>query len=171
MKFAQVLIAGWLCAGLLGCGAHDFSDLDAEMQRMRMQAPGEIDATPSIRTSPSFVYAAGGLRSPFQSRASVVAHQGVNRFGADPARRKAYLEGFDIEQFEMVGTLANAAGVFALLRGAGGVHRLMVGDYLGRNHGQVVAISEVQVEVIERVPDGAGAWLERSRVISLKEHV
>lgn len=171
MKFAQVLIAGWLCAGLLGCGAHDFSDLDAEMQRMRMQAPGEIDAAPSIRTSPSFVYAAGGLRSPFQSRVSVVAHQGVNRFGSDPARRKAYLEGFDIEQFEMVGTLANAAGVFALLRGAGGVHRLMVGDYLGRNHGQVVAISEVQVEVIERVPDGVGAWLERSRVISLKEHV
>lgn len=70
----------------------------------------------------------------------------------------------------MVGTLSNATGSFALLRGAGGVHRLKVGDYLGRNDGRIVAISGSQVDVVEIVPDGEGAWLERPRTIPLKEH-
>ena len=70
----------------------------------------------------------------------------------------------------MVGTISNAAGSFALLRGAGGVHRLKVGDYLGRNDGRIVAISASQVDVVEIVPDGQGTWLERPRTIPLKEH-
>jgi type IV pilus assembly protein PilP len=70
----------------------------------------------------------------------------------------------------MVGTLSNVTGSYALLRGAGGVHRLKVGDYLGRNDGRIVAISGSQVDVVEIVPDGQGAWLERPRTISLKEH-
>ena len=70
----------------------------------------------------------------------------------------------------MVGTLSNASGSFALLRGAGGIHRLQVGDYLGRNEGRVVTISESQIEVVEIVPDGAGAWLERPRTLALRKH-
>jgi type IV pilus assembly protein PilP len=50
------------------------------------------------------------------------------------------------------------------------VHRLKVGDYLGRNDGRIVAISATQVDVVEIVPDGQGAWLERPRTITLKEH-
>jgi type IV pilus assembly protein PilP len=70
----------------------------------------------------------------------------------------------------MVGTISNVAGSFALLRGAGGVYRLKVGDYLGRNDGRIVAISGSQVDVVEIVPDGEGAWLERPRTLPLKEH-
>ena len=69
----------------------------------------------------------------------------------------------------MVGTLSNETGTFALLRGAGGVHRVKVGDYLGRNDGRIVSITDSEVQVIEIVPDGEGAWLERPRSISLKE--
>jgi type IV pilus assembly protein PilP len=69
----------------------------------------------------------------------------------------------------MVGTIANDGGVFALVSGAGGVHRVQVGDYLGRNHGRIQTIDESNVEVIEIVPDGEGGWLERPRSILLKE--
>jgi type IV pilus assembly protein PilP len=95
---------------------------------------------------------------------------GAGDIRPDPDRAKQYLEGFGIEQFEMVGTLSNATGSFALLRGAGGVHRLKVGDYLGRNDGRIVAISGSQVDVVEIVPDGEGAWLQRPRIIPLKAH-
>ncbi|KPW20165.1 Pilus assembly protein, PilQ [Pseudomonas syringae pv. aceris] len=87
----------------------------------------------------------------------------------DEHRVKQFLEGFNIESFEMVGTIGNESGTFALLRGAGGVHRVKVGDYLGRNNGRVVSIGDAQVDVIEIVPDGEGAWLERPRTIALKE--
>ena len=87
----------------------------------------------------------------------------------DPTRVKQFLEGFNIDGFEMVGTLSNESGTFALLRGAGGVHRVKVGDYLGRNDGRITAITDSAVQVMEIVPDGEGAWLERPLSISLKE--
>ncbi|BBP68416.1 pilus assembly protein PilP [Pseudomonas sp. Seg1] len=159
---------------LSGCGGgDDFSDLDAYMNEVRLRSAGKIEPTPTFRSYPTFTYSAANLRSPFSRQVRVdLAGQrhGSRNVKPDPNRVKQYLEGFNIEQFEMVGTIANATGSFALLRGAGGVHRLKVGDYLGRNDGRIVAISATQVDVVEIVPDGEGAWLERPRTIPLKEH-
>ncbi|NUT73790.1 pilus assembly protein PilP [Pseudomonas sp. C1C7] len=161
-------------AVLAGCGGgDDFRDLDAYMNEMRLRAPGKIEPTPTFRSYPTFTYNAANLRSPFSRQVRVdLAGQkrGSRNVKPDPNRVKQYLEGFNIEQFEMVGTLSNASGSFALLRGAGGVYRLKVGDYLGRNDGRIVSINATQVDVIEIVPDGEGAWLERPRTIPLKEH-
>lgn len=160
--------------GLSGCGSSDeFSDLDAYMNEVRLRPAGKIEPTPTFRSYPTFTYSAANLRSPFsrQVRVDLAGQQrGARNVKPDPNRVKQYLEGFNIEQFEMVGTISNASGSFALLRGAGGVHRLKVGDYLGRNDGRIVAISASQVDVVEIVPDGEGAWLERPRTILLKEH-
>jgi len=163
-----------LLLGLNGCGSSDeFSDLDAYMNEVRLRPAGRIEPTPTFRSFPTFTYSAANLRSPFsrQVRVDLAGQQrGSRNVKPDPNRVKQYLEGFNIEQFEMVGTISNASGSFALLRGAGGVHRLKVGDYLGRNDGRIVAISATQVDVVEIVPDGEGAWLERPRTIPLKEH-
>lgn len=159
---------------LNGCGGNDdFSDLDTYLNEVRLRPAGKIEPTPTFRSYPTFTYSAANLRSPFSRQVRVdLAGQkhGSRNVKPDPNRVKQYLEGFNIEQFEMVGTIANASGSFALLRGAGGVHRLKVGDYLGRNDGRIVAISASQVDVVEIVPDGEGAWLERPRTIPLKEH-
>ena len=160
--------------GVTGCGkGDDVSDLDAFMNEVRLRPPGKIEPAPTFRSYPTFTYSAANLRSPFSRQVRVdLAGQkhGSRNVKPDPDRVKQYLEGFNIEQFEMVGTISNATGSFALLRGAGGVHRLKVGDYLGRNDGRIVAISGSQVDVVEIVPDGQGAWLERPRTIPLKEH-
>ena len=159
---------------LNGCGGgNDFSDLDAYMNEVRLRPPGKIEPTPTFRSYPTFTYSAANLRSPFsrQVRIDLAGQkQGSRNVKPDPNRVKQYLEGFNIEQFEMVGTISNAGGSFALLRGAGGVHRMKVGDYLGRNDGRIVSLSATQVDVVEIVPDGEGAWLERPRPIPLKEH-
>ncbi|CRL49267.1 MULTISPECIES: pilus assembly protein PilP [unclassified Pseudomonas] len=163
-----------LFASLAACGSdNDLGDLDAYMNEVRLRAPGKIEPTPTFRSYPTFTYNAANLRSPFSRQVRVdLAGQkrGSRNVKPDPNRIKQYLEGFNIEQFEMVGTISNASGSFALLRGAGGVHRLKVGDYLGRNDGRIVAISGSQVDVVEIVPDGEGAWLERPRTLPLKEH-
>ncbi|WP_372242027.1 pilus assembly protein PilP [Pseudomonas sp. Fl4BN1] len=165
---------GCLCMGLWGCsGGDDFADLDAYMNEVRGQSVGPIEPTPLIHSYPSFTYSASALRSPFQPKQTIdlaARQQGVSAVRPDPQRVRQYLEGFDIEQLQMVGSLSNASGSFALLRGAGGVHRLKVGDYLGRSEGRIVAIRDSQVEVVEIVPDGTGAWLERPRTLPLKTH-
>lgn len=163
-----------LFASLTACdNSNDVGDLDAYLNEVRLRAPGKIEPTPTFRSYPTFTYSAANLRSPFfrQVRVDLAGQKrGSRNVTPDLNRVKQYLEGFNIEQFEMVGTISNATGSFALLRGAGGVHRLKVGDYLGRNDGRIVAISGSQVDVIEIVPDGEGAWLERPRTLPLKEH-
>ncbi|MCI0993314.1 pilus assembly protein PilP [Pseudomonas corrugata] len=166
-----------LLAGLVvlaGCNNDSgFEDLDAYMNEVRLRPPGKIEPTPTFKPNETFTYSASDLRSPFSRQVRVdqaERQKGSRNVRPDPNRVKQYLEGFNIEQFEMVGTIANASGSYALLRGAGGVHRLKVGDYLGRNDGRIVAVSATQVDVVEIVPDGEGAWLERPRTIPLKEH-
>ncbi|WP_296248801.1 pilus assembly protein PilP [Pseudomonas sp. UBA4194] len=157
---------------LAGCGSGDFSDLDAFMAEVKARPKGKIEPIPRFAPYQAFNYEAAALRSPFQPPIKV---EQVNRpkgsklIKPDETRVKQFLEGFNIEEFEMVGTLGNEAGRFALMRGAGGVHRMKVGDYLGRNDGRIISITDAQVDVVELVPDGEGGWLERPRTIPLKE--
>ena len=158
---------------LAGCGADgDFSDLRAYMDEVRARPKGSIEPLPTFQPYESFTYRASSLRSPFQSpvKIDVVTRQkGSAEIKPDETRVKQFLEGFNIETFEMVGTLRNERELYALVNGAGGVHRVKVGDYLGRNHGKILAIDESKIDVMEIVPDGEGGWLERPRSLSLKE--
>ncbi|SFO73841.1 type IV pilus assembly protein PilP [Ectopseudomonas composti] len=158
---------------LVGCGASsDFTDLRAYMNEVRARPKGTIEPLPKFQPYESFTYRAASLRSPFQPpvKIDVVSRQkGSQEIKPDEARVKQFLEGFNIETFEMVGTLRNDSELFALVSGAGGVHRVKVGDYLGRNHGKILVIDESKVDVMEIVPDGEGGWLERPRSLSLKE--
>ena len=162
-----------LAVGLVGCGSsNDFSDLQAYMDEARARPPGAIEPAPKFPPYESFTYNASAKRSPFQPPVKIELQErqkGSKEIKPDESRVKQFLEGFNIEVFEMVGTLSNDSGMFALVSGAGGVHRVKVGDYLGRNYGRIIAIDEAKVDVIEIVPDGEGGWLERPRSISLKE--
>ena len=165
-----VLIA--FLALLGGCGNGDFDDLKAYMDEVKARPKGAIEPIPQFAPFEPFSYQAAALRSPFQPAVKIdLAHRqnGGKQVKPDPTRVKQFLEGFNIEQFEMVGTLANETGKFALMKGASGVYRMKVGDYLGRNEGRIVAITDSQVDIVEIVPDGEGGWLERPRTITLKE--
>jgi len=174
MSAARCRWSALLLGGLVGCGGErDFSDLDTYLDEVRLESPSPVDAVPTLAPHPVFSYRAALLRGPFSAPASAGEEgwvRGEPRGEPDRQRPRQYLERFSIEQFEMVGTMVGASGAYALLRGAGAVHRLKVGDYLGRNEGRVVSVSESRVEVVELVPDGQGAWLERPRSLSLNTH-
>ncbi|TLX64165.1 pilus assembly protein PilP [Stutzerimonas nosocomialis] len=160
-------------AVLAGCGGgSNFADLQAYMDEVRAKPKGSIEPLPAFQPYEAFTYSASALRSPFQPPVKIdLARQqkGTKDIRPDDTRIKQFLEGFNIENFTMVGSLSNDGGMYALVQGAGGVHRVRVGDYLGRNHGRVVSINEAAVDVLEIVPDGDGGWLERPRSLTLKE--
>lgn len=173
MNFSRLFWAVICLSSLVGCvGGDDFSDLRAYMDEVRARPKGTIEPLPKFHPYEAFTYSASALRSPFQPPIKVdlsARSKGAKDVKPDESRVRQFLEGFNIEIFEMVGTLSRDEGVFGLVRGAGGVHRVKVGDYLGRNHGRVVTIDESKIEVVEIVPDGSGGWLERPRTIILKE--
>ncbi|ACO80641.1 Pilus assembly protein [Azotobacter vinelandii CA] len=159
--------------GLSGCDVDNgFQDLQTYMDEVRARPRGAIEPLPAFRPYEAFTYGAAAMRSPFQAPVKIdpaSQRRGSRDIRPDESRSRQYLERFNIEVFEMVGTLSNGTGMQALVRGAGGVHRVRVGDYLGRNHGRVVEIDGASVEVVEIVPDGDGGWLERPRSLALKE--
>ncbi|PZP23270.1 type 4a pilus biogenesis lipoprotein PilP [Pseudomonas kuykendallii] len=173
MRSAHLVVGTALVLVLAGCGvSNDFSDLQNYMDEVRARPKGSIEPLPKFQPYEAFTYSAAAMRSPFQPPVKIdLARQqkGSKDIKPDETRVKQFLEGFNIETFEMVGTLSNEGGMFALVRGAGGVHRIRVGDYLGRNNGRIVAINENAIEVVEVVPDGEGGWLERPRSLALKE--
>ncbi|MFV3412594.1 type 4a pilus biogenesis lipoprotein PilP [Pseudomonas nitroreducens] len=169
----RLIICSFLLLSLNGCGSGgDFADLQAYLDEVRARPKGAIEPLPKFQAYEAFTYSASSLRSPFQPPVKIdlaVKQKGNKVIKPDETRVKQFLEGFNIETFEMVGTLARDNQTFALVKGAGGVHRVRVGDYLGRNDGKIVAISEAKIDVIEIVPDGEGGWLERPRSLTLKE--
>ncbi|MBA1273769.1 type 4a pilus biogenesis lipoprotein PilP [Stutzerimonas azotifigens] len=173
MNSVRLIALSLSFAVLAGCGgSSSFSDLQAYMDEVRAKPKGSIEPLPAFQPYEAFTYSASALRSPFQPPVKIdLARQqkGSKDIHPDETRIKQFLEGFNIENFTMVGSLSNEGGMFALVQGAGGVHRVRVGDYLGRNHGRVVSINEATVDVLEIVPDGDGGWLERPRSLTLKE--
>lgn len=66
-----------------------------------------------------FTYSAAALRHPFQPPVKLDLAQrqkGSKDIQPDESRVKQFLEGFNIENFTMVGTLSNGQGRYALIR-------------------------------------------------------
>ena len=166
-------LAVGLAAVLAGCDNVPNTDELHDYLRAVQARPGRmLEPLPRMWVAPVFTYDTMALRSPFQALPEFESGRwqvSLLTEGPDQYRVRTHLETIDLEQFEMVGTLSNEHGANALLRANGLVHRLKVGDYLGRNNGQVASINRAHVEVFEVISDGQGGWLERSLSIPLKQ--
>jgi type IV pilus assembly protein PilP len=157
---------------LTGCGGPDFSDLDTFMAQKRARPGGVIEPIPTFKAYEAFGYSATTLRSPFERPVEVrdIAQlQAVSAIKPDENRAKEFLEQFTFDSLRMVGTLDGREANWVLIRDpSGGVHRVSIGNYLGRSHGKITETTDTYVAVIEIVSDGsADGWVERPRTIKL----
>lgn len=157
---------------LAACGA-DSSDLEDYVQKVRARDPGPIEPLPEIKQINTFVYEPGERRDPFvvdnRSAEAPVAATG-NSLAPDPLRRKEELEGFALDALRMVGTLEQNEAKWGLIRTPNGIlHRVRVGNYLGMNNGQIVSISDEQIQLTEIVSEGPGEWRERQATVALTQ--
>ena len=163
-----VLLGG----ALFGCsGSGDFGDLQAFMDEVDARPKGRIQPLPPFEQVPPFAYQASAFRSPFEPPVvlkPVDRTPGGVQVTPNFSRVKQFLEQYAIGNLAMVGTLARGGDVYALVRDSdGGVHRVESGDYLGTDHGQIRAIGESSIELVEIVPDGTGGWVQRARTVAL----
>jgi len=171
-RFAAVLMA----LALSACSGGGQQDLVKYMQEVHQRPAKAIEPIPSFPEYRSFAYSAAGARSPFDPPAELV--QGVDgmQLGThtdikpDPTRPKEYLENFSISAISMMGTISKNGGLWALVNdGTGNIHRVTTGNYMGRNMGRIVSITNTQINLVEIVPDGGNGWVERPKVLKLIE--
>jgi len=156
---------------LVGCSNDEFTDLDEFMQEKLARPGGVIAPIPPFKAYKAFSYSATTLRSPFDRPIEIreiTQPQSVETVKPDEDRPKEFLEQFTFDSLAMVGTLSRSGVDWSLIRDPeGGVHRVRVGNFLGRNHGKIVEMTETYVAVIEIVSDGNEGWVERPRTIKL----
>lgn len=160
-------------AGLAGC-EQDMDDLERYIEEINARPGGEIEPLPQIEPYEGFTYSVQGERSPFEpdSRLRPEPEGGGGGNGPTPDfdRRQEYLERFPLDGIEMQGILQMGGQLFAIVNDPEGtVHRVTVGNHLGENFGEIIAISESEIVLRELVPDGTGGWNERERTISLSQ--
>jgi len=156
---------------LVGCTAHDASDLEAYVRTINARPPGPIEPLPALEPPETFVYEPGERRDPFQSDAqSSPETVTANDEGPapDPNRPKEQLEQYPLDSLRMVGTLEQHDARWGLIRTREGiVHRVKVGNYMGQDHGQIVEIGLDSIQLNEIVSDAPGQWRERSATVAL----
>lgn len=159
---------------LVGCGAGSkHQDLLDFVEETKRRPAGQIEPLPPFVPYQSFSYGAMTLRSPFdppvEEQEQVVLTRGV-QVQPDLSREKEYLESFNLASLSMVGTLGQGEVTWALIDdGDGGIHRVTIGNYVGKNHGRIVKAGNRQVDIVEIVPDGAEGWVERPKVLQILE--
>lgn len=163
---------------LVGCaGSNDFADLDRFMKEIDAKPRGRIEPLPEVQVYKAFQYSAANRRSPFLPPAEVVLNevriqQDQSNVKPDLDRPREVLESFSLTQLRMVGTLQRGENnvLWALLSdNEGSVHMAKEGQYMGKNHGRIVSITDGLIELIEIVPNGHGGWLEKPRTVALED--
>jgi type IV pilus assembly protein PilP len=157
---------------LSGCSGKNYSDLDTFMEEKLSRPGGIIAPIPTFKAYEAFAYSATTLRSPFDRPIEVreIAQlQAIAAIKPDENRSKEFLEQFTFDSLRMVGTLNRDETSWTLIKDpSGGVHRVKMGNFLGRHHGRIVDMTDTYVAVVEIVSDGTpDGWVERPRTIKL----
>jgi type IV pilus assembly protein PilP len=159
---------------LAGCSNETkMNELREYVEGVVSRPPGQIEPPPQFVSYVAFTYSAASLRSPFDvplDAATAMRSKIASKVKPDENRPKEYLEGFALNTLTMVGTIGRGNQLWALIRDeTGNVNRVTNGNFLGKNFGRIVTVSQTQVELMEIVPTGDGGWIERPQTIMMAQ--
>lgn len=169
-----LLIPTVLLVFLTGCSSRsNQQDLVDFINETKRRPSGQIEPMPTFAAYQAYEYSASRLRNPFErpfpEQQDIVLSSDSN-IKPDFDRPRELLEEFNFASMSMVGTFEKGGTFWALIDdGAGQVHPIKEGNYLGKNHGKVVKTTRSHINVIEIVTDGLDGWIERPRTLKLNE--
>jgi type IV pilus assembly protein PilP len=149
---------------LSGCGGND-KDLEAYVAEVLKRPGGAVEPLPTIEPYEPFYYSSIDRRSPFDLPKKQIA-DAIS--GPDMNRPKEKLEQFALDSLRMVGTMGQQSERWVLISAPDGdVHRITIGNYLGKNFGKITSINKQSISIIETVPDNQGGWMQRKAELTL----
>jgi type IV pilus assembly protein PilP len=165
LRFVSALA---LVVVVAGCTPSEDTRQWVAREKAKKGAP--LQPLPVIKTFETFVYKDQDKRDPFDLSADEQEQAGNTGPHPDQNRPREPLEAFPLDGLKMAGTLGLAKSIEGLVRDPDGVvHRVRVGNYVGQNFGRITAIGEDRIDIVEMVPNGGGAWIERPAAIALSD--
>jgi type IV pilus assembly protein PilP len=174
IRVNRTLVITVVCASVLlaACSGRQ-DDLNRYIAEVKARPATPIPPIPPVRTYTPYVYEGLLGRDPFRQSTSEGSDKVATAGSAkgprpDFQRPREYLERFELDTLSMVGTFSKESSEWVLIRDPDGViHRVAVGNYLGKNHGKVNDISNDEVQLSEFIADGIGGWLVREASVAL----
>lgn len=156
---------------LIACETPDDQDLENFINENKRRPPGSIQEAPNLEAYDSFTYDAYRLRSPFEKPITIEEQEVIvanSNVRPDFLRQRERLEQYDLSALSMVGTLERDNQRWALISDPdGGIERVQVGNYIGRNHGKITSVTQTKIDLVEIVASGT-AWLERPNILQIR---
>lgn len=179
-RHARRLLGVAVAALLLqGCADQRMDDLERYANGVLDRKGTKIKDLPPLEPYEVYTYASAGDRDPFEpfyrpEQTSATDTDGGPQAGSGPrpdtTRNREELEQYALDSLRMMGTLELSETLWGIIRSPDGtIHRVQLGNYMGRNHGKIVAIAEDRIEVNEIIPNGQNGWLERPAALALFE--
>ncbi len=168
---ARLIGALFIVMLLSACSSEQYSDLDNYIEEVKKKTKGRIDPLPEVKTYESYVYQAQDLRDPFtpyqEEPSEELAQPGIV---PDTTRKREALEGFPLDSLAFVGHLEKGGVLWGLITAPdSSIYRVQVGNFVGKNFGEILAISESTIMLKEIIPNGSGGWVEREASLALTE--
>jgi len=169
-RIGIIVFALFLAVGLTACGGEENVDLQTYVSEVKARQKSRIPPLPKPQTFEVFTYNDGGLRDPFVPTVEILAIESDDGLKPDMDRERDVLEQYSVGSLKMMGILEKNGRRWALVRASDGtLHRTRTGRHLGKNNGEIVSITESQLELKEIVPDGLGGWMERMTTLAVGE--
>jgi len=168
-KHTTVALITLCVATLSGC-TQDNSDIQQFINETKSKHVGSVKPLPQFKPYKNFTYSANELHDPFAAAFESEESESASTSSLRPniQRPKEPLEAFPLDTLRMVGILEQNKQIWGLVKDPNNVvHRVQAGNYAGHNEGQIIVVSEQQIDLIEIIPDGLGAYIEREASLAI----
>lgn len=158
-----------------GCADDNYTDLQAYVAEVKARQKGTVEPLPEVKTVEPFVLTTEDLRDPFltdikEEEPEEETSKLDSGIRPDSTRPREELEAYELDSLRMMGTVIQLGQTWGLVRAKDGtIHRVKVGNYMGKNYGKVINIKENQIELIEIISESPGTWRERKAALDLSE--
>jgi len=162
-----------LCmVGLLGCRAEQ-DPIASFIAQSRLEAKVKVAELQKEAQFEAQKYQPLAAREPFTlpQNAVVAPKLAQDKSCWQPRNRKKReaLEHYPLAKLRLRGVMSREGQVSGLIQHpAGGISKVVAGNYLGRNRGKVLKITSRYVLIEETLPDGMGCWQHRRVKLAMK---
>lgn len=160
---------------LTGCdGSNSRQDLELFVKSVKKNTNKKADFLPEETKSFEYRYLGKGKRSPFVTPRQYVMSQVKDSHNADKPdieRKKEVLEQYELKDLKMVGTLKKGDGTYwGLVKDRENiVYKVTVGNYIGKNYGEILSVSDKEMEIKESITNGYDGWIINKVIMHLNE--
>ena len=185
LKYGYYIIClGVFILLLTACSDPGMTDLEDYVNEIKKKENPNVESLPTIEQIPNYFYEVQHLRDPFEplvdsSRTLLTLGESSQKKEECPSpedshRIRVGIELIPLDALQMVGTLETkdpqghpTLWALVVAKSDGTIYRVKQGDYIGNSYGQIINISEEEIEVLEQVPDGEGCWKPNMITINL----